>query len=530
MKFSEMITKLHDYPEPHKLMDIIVQADCEVSDICFLDPAQSEYSDGTVYMADGAMLSAAATVVPRCVIYYNEIPKAAQNALTNSFKIEHRDFPGMFQIIRKMLESENISEEPYSDIINMCLKGDSPRAILSSIAERTGDMLAAIDSTGKIFARSKNFYVKYPVWMKSIEQGYCVDVLISHIADIRKQNKFSLSTVPFTLFCKHTQMFINCNRVTTGKYLLGYIFVINTTGNFIRIYQKIIPHIANRMRETCMRADSGERHGDFIQAQKSNIFADVLAGASGEETKRRFANANIILPSNMRVVMLKPMFFRYENFFVDELKPRLEKMFEQAVVTQYQNCMYAIIPVNAHGKIEAEPFAQLRELSRHKHIQIGISNSFTDIGEIGQHIVQCRLAISFAKRISTDEKIFFFFDYMFYVLFDQVEDNGLFAHLRLPALDILSAYDNEKGTELYETLKIYTGTCFNKIKTAELMYLHRNTIKYRIQQIEALCNIDLADTALIFPLQFSFIMDAYLNNMPVDFRIGNGGSGADDQD
>ena len=57
-------------------------------------------------------------------------------------------------------------------------------------------------------------------------------------------------------------------------------------------------------------------------------------------------------------------------------------------------------------------------------------------------------------------------------------------------LDILLHYDREKNASPYKTLRIYTRTGFNKIKTAELMFLHRNTVIYRIQQIEDLCGID----------------------------------------
>ena len=45
----------------------------------------------------------------------------------------------------------------------------------------------------------------------------------------------------------------------------------------------------------------------------------------------------------------------------------------------------------------------------------------------------------------------------------------------------LEAYDADKNTELYETLKIYTKTGFSKNRTAELMFMHRNTVTYRIQ-------------------------------------------------
>lgn len=43
-------------------------------------------------------------------------------------------------------------------------------------------------------------------------------------------------------------------------------------------------------------------------------------------------------------------------------------------------------------------------------------------------------------------------------------------------------YDAEKNTQLYETLMTYALTGFSKNKTAELMFLHRNTVNYRIRK------------------------------------------------
>lgn len=76
----------------------------------------------------------------------------------------------------------------------------------------------------------------------------------------------------------------------------------------------------------------------------------------------------------------------------------------------------------------------------------------------------------------------------------------------------LEAYDADKNTELYETLKIYTKTGFSKNHTAELMFMHRNTVNYRIQQIENLFSVDFSDPSLLFKLQYSFCIDAFLKN------------------
>lgn len=86
------------------------------------------------------------------------------------------------------------------------------------------------------------------------------------------------------------------------------------------------------------------------------------------------------------------------------------------------------------------------------------------------------------------------------------------AHCLHPILSKLEAYDAEKNTELYETLKVYAQTGYSKNMTADLMFLHRNTVNYRIQQITDLFSIDFSDYTLLFKLQYSFYIDSYLKN------------------
>ena len=69
-------------------------------------------------------------------------------------------------------------------------------------------------------------------------------------------------------------------------------------------------------------------------------------------------------------------------------------------------------------------------------------------------------------------------------------------------------YDREKSAELYQTLRVFTKCGFNKAHTSERLFLHRNTVNYRIAQIESICGIDLSTTELLFSLQLSFLIES----------------------
>ena len=60
-------------------------------------------------------------------------------------------------------------------------------------------------------------------------------------------------------------------------------------------------------------------------------------------------------------------------------------------------------------------------------------------------------------------------------------------------LDKLEKYDNVNGSFLEETLFSYYMNGFNTVKTAEALYIHRNTLLNRLDRIEELLEIELND-------------------------------------
>lgn len=52
-------------------------------------------------------------------------------------------------------------------------------------------------------------------------------------------------------------------------------------------------------------------------------------------------------------------------------------------------------------------------------------------------------------------------------------------------------YDSKNSTELLQTLKVYIEENCNLVRTAQLLFVHKNTVKYRIRRIEQICNCDL---------------------------------------
>lgn len=60
-------------------------------------------------------------------------------------------------------------------------------------------------------------------------------------------------------------------------------------------------------------------------------------------------------------------------------------------------------------------------------------------------------------------------------------------------LNKLEVYDRANGTFLQETLLAYYMNGFSAVKTAEALYIHRNSLQYRLNKIEELLGIEMND-------------------------------------
>ena len=58
----------------------------------------------------------------------------------------------------------------------------------------------------------------------------------------------------------------------------------------------------------------------------------------------------------------------------------------------------------------------------------------------------------------------------------------------------LEMYDNENGSFLIDTLVNYYMNGFNIGKTAQMMFVHRNSLQYRLKKIEEILGIRLDDS------------------------------------
>lgn len=139
---------------------------------------------------------------------------------------------------------------------------------------------------------------------------------------------------------------------------------------------------------------------------------------------------------------------------------------------------------------EKNTISRIRGILRDSHCYAVVSPQFSEYGSLAEMRRLLRIAEQYCEGVSGElmDCSGHVLRYMMEILKEHCDPV-----LRHPALKILDTYDKANRTELYRTLHCYLTNERNYDRTAEQMFIHRNTVKYRIERVVELTGIDLGE-------------------------------------
>ena len=133
-------------------------------------------------------------------------------------------------------------------------------------------------------------------------------------------------------------------------------------------------------------------------------------------------------------------------------------------------------------------------------LRCGIGTPADSLDDWRNSFHQAGQALDMARRLG-EAKPLFFPDLSVYRLLLQIEHSTELRTFQEEILGPLMAYEN--GKELIRTLEIYFERNGNLKKTSNTLYIHRNTLIYRLERIQEITGLDLNDPETRLALQLT---------------------------
>lgn len=143
-------------------------------------------------------------------------------------------------------------------------------------------------------------------------------------------------------------------------------------------------------------------------------------------------------------------------------------------------------------------------------IQIGIGRSYYNILDLRKSYEEAVHALNFGPLLDKTNSIISFDNLGVFKLLCKFNNHEELEKYFGDSVENLIKYDQEYNTEYYKTVKTFCKCNQNINETAKQLSVHYNTVKYRINHIKKVLNINLEDSEKVLEIQIGIKITDYL--------------------
>lgn len=165
----------------------------------------------------------------------------------------------------------------------------------------------------------------------------------------------------------------------------------------------------------------------------------------------------------------------------------------------------AMVGINPSSTTFNTLLTEVRKAIANKEISIGISDPFNHILATHNHFKEAEDILNQGQIFNPSIKIHLYDNRKFNIFLKDVNQfiQSPSQYISYKVMNILT-YDKINNTDYASTLKAYLSSSLSPQHTAKVLFIHKNTVIYRINKIKNLFDVDFSDAEQCFQLYFSF--------------------------
>lgn len=303
--------------------------------------------------------------------------------------------------------------------------------------------------------------------------------------------------------------------INIGKYIFEIPSAIIDYCNEQEFPLLTIPwevHLADLIKDFCMRCLYSEKE----DRELSKLFQEILTNNQIVEEARPQLMSAFDVDGNFQVVLISVE--GSNNFNAIERRKiafQIELCFEK-IDSSYAFFWYDGYFVLIVNNLKADELKVIidkmhkraKKRIDDKRVYLGIGSQMKDLGQVYLSYKRAKAAILMAMQFELP--IVFFEDMGVYQILFSIEDKQILIEMYHRLLQPLIDYDQKHHGELEKTLFYYLIYGESQITMAKNLYMHRNTINYRMNKIKELLNCQLDTFEEKVPYMLSYYIKKVL--------------------
>lgn len=138
-------------------------------------------------------------------------------------------------------------------------------------------------------------------------------------------------------------------------------------------------------------------------------------------------------------------------------------------------------------------------------VSVGFGNIHFQFSEIKKSYIEADKALKVIKAEGKSDFSLFYKDLGLYKLLAEIENVSLLREYFDDTIGLLEKYDAQNNTDLFHVLFVFLQEDCNYIKASQRLYLHRNTLMYKINKIQKIINRDLSDVKVYMEFYLAYL-------------------------
>jgi len=144
-------------------------------------------------------------------------------------------------------------------------------------------------------------------------------------------------------------------------------------------------------------------------------------------------------------------------------------------------------------------------------LNIGIGNKYSNFADIRKSYLEAEKSLKFLKVQDKADEIVFYSNIGAYKLATSIEDVGLLLDYYNDTVGKLDKYDLQHDTDFSKIFYVFLKENGASIKASQKLFLHRNTLMYKINKIQEIIERDVTDEEVRLEFYLGYIVK-HLNN------------------
>lgn len=245
-----------------------------------------------------------------------------------------------------------------------------------------------------------------------------------------------------------------------------------------------------------------------------SILYDIISGEDSLHIDNRISALDLKFPKQMCVLVVNPSEKKNEKQVNGFLENDIKRLFPLSCSICYNEFIIVEVPVKEGSPISGDKFNKLSEIAVRENVQIGISNIFSNVSELKHYFNQAFSALVISKKLKDEGVLHKYEIYWFYDLLSKSRiDEITLSDYCHPALRNLYEFDYYNSTDYVTTLKVYLECGCSIKKTSDVLFIHRNSLSYRLERIEEIGSIDLSSVDVKHALVSSYKIYRFLGKV-----------------